>query len=138
MSSSHTSKNALRRSVILTKERSEPPSSRNEPEGNEEEDFSEILVDSIREGLRYFGGNDVMNGILYVLEIDYGLTMPKIVQNISLLKENLERMFGDSSSVIEDRICIQLATRLGIDHSGRSLVELAAFAYQFLFHNDRP
>jgi hypothetical protein len=96
-------------------------------------ELTELLTSSIREGLGKFGGREAAESILYILELDFGLNLARIVEGIGEFQKGLEQMFGQSAKVIEDRICSEFSAKIGIDCSGRSLTELLAFAKEYVF-----
>lgn len=83
-----------------------------------------IVAECISEGLSHFGGENVVESLLYILELDYSVDLRNIGDDLEALQKGLDKMFGSASYVVRGHICADLAKKLGLDPGGRTLEEL--------------
>jgi hypothetical protein len=98
--------------------------------------LAEIIRDSVRTGLTKLVGTEAAESILYIIELDFGINMASILDEVVDFRVALYEMFGSSALTIEDRICLELASRIGVNGQDRSLVELVSFAREYIFQTE--
>lgn len=86
--------------------------------------LNEIISEAVFQGLSHFGGENVVESLLYILELDHSVDLGNIGKNLDALQTGLDQMFGNASYVVLGHICADLAKKLGLDPSGRTLEEL--------------
>lgn len=85
---------------------------------------SQVVKEAVAEGLAHFGGKNVVESLLYILELEHSVDLNDIANQIEMFRAGLEKMFGKASHVIEEKICDSLAKKLGLDPDGQSLENL--------------
>jgi uncharacterized protein YdiU (UPF0061 family) len=91
-----------------------------------------IVREAVSQGLSHFGGKNVVESLFYILELDYSVDMRNVVNDLESLHRAFEKMFGNASYVVEERVRNNLAKILGLDPEDRSLEELIEAARQLL------
>ncbi len=86
--------------------------------------LNNIVGDAVTQGLAHFGGGNVVESLIYILELEHGVNFKNIANQIQEFRTGIEKMFGTASYVVEEQVCSNLAKTLGLDPSGRSLEEL--------------
>jgi hypothetical protein len=81
---------------------------------------------ALQSGLAYFGRGQVVESLLYILELEHSIDMNSLVDNVDALRTALSKMFGGASYVVEARISESLGRQLGVDPTGKSLESLVA------------
>lgn len=87
-------------------------------------DVSELVRQAVVEGLSHFGGKNVVESLLYILELEHSVDLKNLANELSSFRLGIYKMFGEASYVIEEKVCNNLASKLGLDPAGRSLEEL--------------
>ncbi|MHB1908796.1 MAG: hypothetical protein ACYCQJ_07975 [Nitrososphaerales archaeon] len=85
---------------------------------------SQAVKEAVIDGLAHFGGKNVVESLLYILELEHSVDLNDVANQIEKLLAGLDKMFGKASYVIEEKICENLAKRLGLDPEGQSLESL--------------
>jgi len=97
-----------------------------------EQELASIVFDSILKGLSHFGGPKVADSILYILELDHGVSMQGLANDLEKFRKGLRKMFGESSGIIEYHVEVQLAKRIGTDPEGKDLDDLIALTRDYV------
>lgn len=82
------------------------------------------LASAVVKGLSHFGGGQVVESLLYILELEHAVDLNSLANNLDALRAALNKMFGGAAYVIEAKIAESLAKQLGIDPDGRKLDDL--------------
>ena len=77
-------------------------------------------------GLGYFGAGQVVESLVYILELEHSVDMNSIADNIDGLRSALSKMFGGAARVVETKIAEALGKQLGVDSEGKSIETLIA------------
>lgn len=85
---------------------------------------NDVISEAVLHGLSHFGGADVVESLVYILELEHSVDLRSVSTDLNKLRGALKAMFGAASYVVEERICANLAKTLGLDPDGRSLEEL--------------
>ena len=75
-------------------------------------------------GLGYFGAGQVVESLVYILELEHSVDMNSIADNIPGLRVALSKMFGGAAHVVETKIAEALGKQLGVDSDGKSIEDL--------------
>ena len=86
--------------------------------------LNEHLFEALKKGLSHFGGEAIVESLLYMLELEHSVDVRKIATNPSYLRTSLVAMFGSGSYVVENKIKDELARQEKILGEGKSLEEL--------------
>ena len=93
------------------------------------------VATAVVKGLSHFGAGQVVESLVYILELEHSVDLYSLGDNLDALKAALQRMFGGASYVIEAKISEALAKRLGVDPEGKSLDDLVAMLGKELSSN---
>ena len=93
-----------------------------------QEGVAALMRDSILAAFRHFGGTQVVESILYVLELEHGVNPKGVARDSKPFKRALMLMFGGTADLIETRVVVELAKRLDVNYEGRTLEELLSMA----------
>jgi hypothetical protein len=85
---------------------------------------NDIVSEAILRGLSNFGGEDVVESLVYILELEHSVNLRTVSGELNKLRLALNAMFGAAAYVVEEKISSNLAKTLGLDPDGRSLEEL--------------
>ncbi len=85
---------------------------------------NDIVSESILRGLSNFGGEDVVESLVYILELEHSVNLRTVSGELDKLRLALNSMFGAAAYVVEEKISSNLAKTLGLDPDGRSLEDL--------------
>lgn len=77
-------------------------------------------------GLGYFGAGQVVESLLYILELEHSVDLNSIANNIDGLRVALSQMFGGAARVVETKIAEALGKQLGADSEGKSIEAMIA------------
>jgi len=91
---------------------------------SEDDLVNQQLAKAVQSGLGYFGRGQVVESLVYILELEHSIDMNSIANNLDALRIALTKMFGGAAYVIEGKICEALGKQLGIDVEGKSLESL--------------
>jgi len=86
------------------------------------------VATAVVKGLSYFGAGQVVESLVYILELEHSVDLNSLANNLDALRAALLKMFGGAAYVIESKISESLAKQLGIDSDGRKLDELLELA----------
>jgi hypothetical protein len=86
--------------------------------------LNELVNDALSQGLSHFGGENVVESLLYILELEHSVDLRNIVRDLNSLQIGLDEMFGSASYVVLEHICADLARKLGLDPTGRTFEQL--------------
>ena len=82
------------------------------------------VAKAVMAGLGYFGAGQVVESLVYILELEHSVDMNSIADNIEGLKKALTKMFGSAAHVVETKIAEALGKQLGVDSEGKSIEDL--------------
>jgi hypothetical protein len=82
------------------------------------------VANAVIKGLSHFGAGQVVESLVYILELEHSVDLNSLANNTDALKAALGKMFGSAAHVIEGRISESLAKQLGIDPDGKTLDQL--------------
>jgi hypothetical protein len=85
---------------------------------------NEQVAKAVVSGLGYFGPGQVVESLVYILELEHSVDLNSIASNIDGLRAALTKMFGGASHVVETKIAEALGKQLGVDSEGKSIEEL--------------
>jgi len=77
-------------------------------------------------GLGHFGRGQVVESLIYILELEHSIDMNSVASELEALRNALSKMFGSAAYVIEAKIGEALGKYLGIDSEGKNLESLIA------------
>jgi hypothetical protein len=97
--------------------------------------LNDLVGEAVSQGLSHFGGENVVESLIYILELEHSVQLRNIANQVLELRKGLEKMFGDAAYVIEGHVCSNLAKTLGLDPRGRTLEELVEAARDFVSQN---
>ena len=83
--------------------------------------LNEQFAKAVVTGLSYFGRGQVVESLVYILELEHSINMNSIVENLPALRSALTKMFGGAEYVIEGKICEALGKQLGVDSEGKTI-----------------
>lgn len=86
--------------------------------------LNEHLCDAVRKGLAHFGGEGIVESLLYMLELEHSVDLKKIATNTSHFRSALTAMFGSGAYVVENKIKDEFARQEKVVGEGKSLDEL--------------
>jgi len=92
------------------------------PEQNAERNAQ--VAKAVITGLAYFGAGQVVESLVYILELEHSVDMNSIADNIPGLRVALSKMFGGAAHVVEAKIGEALGKQLGVDSEGKSIEDL--------------
>ena len=92
---------------------------------------NELVADSVVSALGHFGGKNVVESLLYILELEHSVNLGTITTGLDGLRSGLNSMFGGAAYVVEERMCAELAKRLGVNQDGKTLESLLPVAQQY-------
>jgi hypothetical protein len=87
---------------------------------------NQILRDAVITGFAHFGNKNVVDSLLYILELEHAVDINGIADNIQSFQKGIVEMFGTGAYVLEDHVCEELARRMGIDRNNRDLQTLVS------------
>ena len=82
------------------------------------------VASAVVKGLSYFGAGQVVESLVYILELEHAVDLNSLSNNLDALRAALVKMFGGAAYVIESKIAESLAKQLGVDPEGRKLEDL--------------
>jgi hypothetical protein len=85
-----------------------------------------LVAKAVVTGLGYFGAGQVVESLVYILELEHSVDMNSIADNIDGLRSALSKMFGGAARVVETKIAEALGKQLGVDSEGKSIETLIA------------
>jgi hypothetical protein len=92
---------------------------------SDETKTNDVVSEAILRGLSNFGGADVVESLVYILELEHSVNLRTVTGELDKLRFALNAMFGAAAYVVEEKICSNLAKSLGLDPEGRSLEDLS-------------
>ncbi|MDA4111555.1 MAG: hypothetical protein OK439_03390 [Thaumarchaeota archaeon] len=98
--------------------------SQSEVEANEDAfraALNQQVAKAVLTGLGYFGAGQVVESLVYILELEHSVDMNSIATNIDGLRIALAKMFGGAAHVVETKIAEALGKQLGVDSEGKSI-----------------
>ena len=106
----------------------------------EDSDLAEVRLnnlvgEAVLLGLSHFGGRDVVESLIYILELEHSVNLRNVVNELDILRSGLSKMFGDAAYVVEEKVRNNLAKSLGLDPDGRTIEQLVEAAKK-LFQQD--
>ena len=90
--------------------------------------LNNLVLEAVFQGLSHFGGSNVVESLIYILELEHSVNLRNIVNELDTLRSGLAKMFGGASYVVEEKVRNNLAKSLGLDPDGRSLEQLVETA----------
>lgn len=94
--------------------------------------LNDLVGEAVSQGLSHFGGDDVVESLIYILELEHSVNLRNIVNQVEEFRKGLTKMFGDAAYVVEGHVCSNLARTMGLDPEGRTLEELIETARSFV------
>lgn len=94
--------------------------------------LNNLVGEAVSQGLSHFGGDDVVESLIYILELEHSVNLRNIVNQVGEFRKGLTKMFGDAAYVVEGHVCSNLAKTMGLDPEGRTLEELIETARSFV------
>lgn len=85
---------------------------------------NKMLSESVLRGFSHFGNKVVVESLLYILELEHSVNIYNLTRNIPAFRAGIDSMFGGGGYVLEERICEEIAHRLGIKRNGQNLETL--------------
>ena len=80
-----------------------------------EEVFEEILIDAVKEGMRFLG-ESARQAIFIYIEKEYALKQDEYPRRLKTFHEGLTGVFGIGAEIIEQHVAKTLYGRLGLDY----------------------
>ena len=115
-----------------------PTANREESPDSTAKDHERLLdkrvLQATKKGLSYFGGESIVESLLYMLELEHSVDTRRIGTNISQLRAGLVVMFGSGAYLVEKKIHDELANQERIVGSGLSLEELVEQVRKAIAH----
>ncbi len=87
---------------------------------------NKIVREAVISGFAHFGNKNVVDSLLYILELEHAVDAHSIAENIPSFRAGIAEMFGSGAYVLEEHVCDELARKLGIDRNGRNLETLVS------------
>jgi hypothetical protein len=94
--------------------------------------LNNLVGEAVAQGLSHFGGDNVVESLVYILELEHSVNLKNVVNQVEELRTGLSKMFGEAAYVVEGHVCGNLAKTLGLDPEGRTLEELIQAARSYL------
>ena len=91
---------------------------------NRDSERNALVAKAVITGLGYFGAGQVVESLVYILELEHSVDMNSIAENIEGLRNALTKMFGSASHVVETKIAEALGKQLGVDSEGKTIEDL--------------
>jgi hypothetical protein len=85
-----------------------------------------LVAKAVVTGLGYFGAGQVVESLVYILELEHSVDLNSIANNIDGLRSALSKMFGGAARVVETKIAEALGKQLGVDSEGKSIETMIA------------
>ncbi len=101
-------------------------------QSDEQARLNNLVGEAVFQGLSHFGGKNVVESLIYILELEHSVNLRNIVNELEVLRSGLAKMFGNASYVVEQKVRNNLAKKLGLDPEGRSLEQLVEAAKKSL------
>ncbi len=86
--------------------------------------LNERFYSAVRKGLAHFGGDGIVESLLYMLELEHSVDLKKVATNTSHFRSALKGMFGTGAYVVENKIRDEFARQEKVVGEGKSLDEL--------------
>ena len=86
--------------------------------------LNNLVRDAVSQGLAHFGGRNVVESLIYILELEHSVNLRNIVNELDALRLGFEKMFGEAAYVVEEKVRNNLAKNLGLDPEGRTIEQL--------------
>jgi hypothetical protein len=106
-------------------------------EEEEEAKLNDLVGEAISQGLSHFGGKNVVESLIYILELEHSVNLRNVANELDALRRGFESMFGNAAYVVEEKVRNNLAKNLGLDPGGRTLEELIEAAKKSLGPNSK-
>lgn len=95
-------------------------------DANNEADLNLIRMNNkmkraVLSGLAHFAPRQSLEIILAILEQEHAVDLQRLAEDINPLRSALTKMFGNGSSIVEERIAQDLAREIGIEYEGSPL-----------------
>jgi hypothetical protein len=103
----------------------------------EEAKLNDLVGEAISQGLSHFGGKNVVESLIYILELEHSVDLRNVANELDALRRGFESMFGNAAYVVEEKVRNNLAKNLGLDPDGRTLEELIEAARKSLGPNSK-
>jgi hypothetical protein len=94
--------------------------------------INNLVGEAVFLGLSHFGGKNVVESLVYILELEHSVNFRNVANELNTLRLGLAKMFGDAAYVVEEKVRNNLAKSLGLDPEGRSLEQLIEAAKKSL------
>lgn len=91
-----------------------------------QQSVNKIVREAVLSGFSHFGNKNVVDSLLYILELEHSVNLYNLAFDISSFRSGITAMFGAGGYILEERVCDELARQLGIDKKGRNLETLIA------------
>ena len=89
-----------------------------------QQSVNKIVRESVLSGLSHFGNKNVVDSLLYILELEHSVNLYNLTFDLPSFRSGINAMFGTGGYILEEHVCDELARRLGIDRNGRNLETL--------------
>jgi hypothetical protein len=90
--------------------------------------LNSLVAEAVFQGLSHFGGRNVVESLIYILELEHSVNLRNVVNELDALRLGFEKMFGDAAYVVEEKVRNNLAKNLRLDPDDRTLEELVEAA----------
>jgi hypothetical protein len=94
--------------------------------------LNSLVGEAVFQGLSHFGGRNVVESLIYILELEHAVNLRNIVNELETLRSGLAKMFGNAAYVVEEKVRNNLAKKLGLDPDGRTLEQLVEAARKLI------
>jgi hypothetical protein len=91
---------------------------------NRDAERNALVAKAVMTGLGYFGAGQVVESLVYILELEHSVDMNSIAGNIDGLRTALSKMFGGAAHVVETKIAEALGKQLGVNSDGKSIEDM--------------
>jgi len=83
--------------------------------------LNDQFAKAVISGLSYFGRGQVVESLVYILELEHSVSLNSAAENLPALRSALTKMFGPAEYVIEGKICEAIGKQLGVDADGKTI-----------------
>ncbi|MGI0079241.1 MAG: hypothetical protein ACRECH_06420 [Nitrososphaerales archaeon] len=90
---------------------------------------NKIVRESVLSGLSHFGDKNVVDSLLYILELEHSVNMYNLAFDLSSFRSAMSAMFGTGGYILEEHVCDELAKRMGTKRNGRTLETLVTLLF---------
>ena len=93
-------------------------------ESKVQQSVNKIVRESVLSGLSHFGNKNVVDSLLYILELEHSVNLHDLTFDLPSFRSGINAMFGTGGYILEERVCDELSRRMGVDRNGRNLETL--------------